>query len=136
MARLPNPGSDDNVWGDVLNDFLLQSHKTGGGLKDDIVGATQIQDNSISAGKLQTDAVTTIKIQNDAVTTAKIVDDAVTTAKIATTNNPGNGNYLSYNGSAMTWATPSGGAGPQIFVQSTDPGVSAQDGDIWIDTSA
>lgn len=25
MARLPTPGSDENTWGDVLNDFLSQS---------------------------------------------------------------------------------------------------------------
>lgn len=26
MARLPQPGSDDNVWGDILNDFLKVEH--------------------------------------------------------------------------------------------------------------
>lgn len=33
MARLPIPGSDANTWGDVLNDFLLQSHNADGTLK-------------------------------------------------------------------------------------------------------
>jgi hypothetical protein len=106
VPRLPNPGSDDDVWGDVLNDFLLQSHKSDGTLKDASVGTTQVQ------------------------------DDAVTAGKIAATNNPSNGNYLGYSGGNLTWGTPGGGSGPQIFVQSTDPGGSAQDGDIWIDTSA
>lgn len=33
MARLPQPGSDSNVWGTILNDFLLQEHNTDGTLK-------------------------------------------------------------------------------------------------------
>ena len=33
MARLPQPGSDNGVWGDILNDFLSQEHNTSGGLK-------------------------------------------------------------------------------------------------------
>ncbi len=34
MARLPVPGSDDNQWGDILNDFLTQAHNSDGTLKD------------------------------------------------------------------------------------------------------
>ena len=30
MARLPKPGSDDNTWGDILNDYLLVSHNPDG----------------------------------------------------------------------------------------------------------
>jgi|GEM_PF-3237858 len=33
MARLPKPGSDQGVWGDILNDYLLQSHNADGLLK-------------------------------------------------------------------------------------------------------
>src|SRR4051794_40481902 len=33
MSRLPIPGSDSNVWGDILNDFLLQEHLPDGRLK-------------------------------------------------------------------------------------------------------
>jgi hypothetical protein len=115
MARLPTPGSDNNAWGTILNDFLAQAHKSDGTLKDNVIGATHLQDN--------------------AVTTAKLQDDAVTAAKLATADTPANGEVLTYSGGVMNWAAPAGGSGPQIFVQSTDPGVSAQDGDIWIDTS-
>jgi hypothetical protein len=31
--RLPAPGSDDGVWGDILNDFLLQAHNSDGTLR-------------------------------------------------------------------------------------------------------
>lgn len=33
MARLPVPGSDDGVWGSVLNDYLAVEHNTDGTLK-------------------------------------------------------------------------------------------------------
>ena len=34
MSRLPSPGSDNGVWGDILNDFLLVEHNSNGTLKD------------------------------------------------------------------------------------------------------
>ena len=33
MVRLPNPGSDDGTWGDILNDFLAIEHNADGSLK-------------------------------------------------------------------------------------------------------
>jgi hypothetical protein len=33
MSRLPNPGADNGVWGDILNDFLLQEYNPDGTLK-------------------------------------------------------------------------------------------------------
>lgn len=33
MARLPNPGSDDGAWGDILNEFLDVGHNADGTLK-------------------------------------------------------------------------------------------------------
>lgn len=33
MSRLPNPGADQDVWGDILNDFLLVEHNEDGTLK-------------------------------------------------------------------------------------------------------
>ena len=37
MARLPQPGGDNGSWGNILNDFLAQSHQPDGKLKDGIV---------------------------------------------------------------------------------------------------
>lgn len=39
MPRLPVPGSDDNQWGDILNDFLAVSHQSDGTLKDAVTNA-------------------------------------------------------------------------------------------------
>lgn len=33
MSRLPVPGSDDNQWGDILNDYLSVEHNADGTLK-------------------------------------------------------------------------------------------------------
>lgn len=37
MSRLPVPGSDDNTWGEILNDFLEVSHNGDGTIKSDAV---------------------------------------------------------------------------------------------------
>jgi hypothetical protein len=33
MSRLPNPGADPGIWGDILNDFLLSEHQPDGTLR-------------------------------------------------------------------------------------------------------
>ena len=56
MARLPNPGGDAEVWGTVLNDFLLQEHntdgtlrlRTDGGLNKTAVGLENVDNTSDS----------------------------------------------------------------------------------------
>src|SRR3954451_12367584 len=40
MARLPKPGSDDNTWGDLLNEFLNVEHNADGTLKSAAQGGT------------------------------------------------------------------------------------------------
>lgn len=58
MSRLPTPGSDRGNWGSILNDYLSQSHKSDGTLKDSVVGAGQLQDNAVTTSKLAPGAVT------------------------------------------------------------------------------
>ena len=52
MARLPIPGQDNGTWGDILNDYLSQSHNTDGTLKADSVSTTQIQDGTVNETQL------------------------------------------------------------------------------------
>lgn len=42
MARLPQPGGDNNTWGDILNNYLAQSHTADGSLKSGSVGNAQL----------------------------------------------------------------------------------------------
>lgn len=109
MARLPQPGADNGTWGDVLNDYLSQTLKSDGSLKDnvvttdaiapDAVTSVEIANGTIQESQLSTgvqtklnasgsggvadDSISTAKLQDASVVTAKIADDAVTNAKIA-----------------------------------------------------
>lgn len=42
MSRLPTPGADSGAWGNILNDFLSQSHNTDGSLKPAAVSGTGV----------------------------------------------------------------------------------------------
>jgi len=94
MARLPQPGADDGVWGNILNDFLNVAHDADGTVKANAVDASALQDNSVSGTKLQ--------------------DSSVTDAKLSTSNIPVNGQVLSYNGSGLAWANGGAGGDPAM----------------------
>lgn len=51
MARLPQPGSDDGAWGDLLNAFLQVEHNSDGSLKKagDIVNALSTSNSALTA---------------------------------------------------------------------------------------
>jgi hypothetical protein len=53
MARLPVPGSDDNTWGDILNDYLLQSHTADGSLEPSAVASAIPDATTTSQGTIQ-----------------------------------------------------------------------------------
>lgn len=52
MSRLPTPGSDEDIWGDVLNDFLRVEHNADGTLKKSgaIAGAEQTASKGVAGG--------------------------------------------------------------------------------------
>jgi hypothetical protein len=119
MTRLPNPGSDNGTWGTILNDFLAVEHNNDGTLK-----------KAVAITQAQSDAST-------ALSTAQARDAAKLQSVPISNTAPNDGQVLTYSQAGGTWApaAPTGGSGPQIFVQSSDPGGAAQDGDIWVDTS-
>lgn len=105
MARLPVPGSDENNWGDILNDYLSQAHNSDGSIKasavDGIQGTTVSTatpaDNDVltyNAGTSQWEpaapsggggGVTTVNGASGVVVLdADDIDDASTTNKFAT----------------------------------------------------
>lgn len=160
MARLPVPGSDAGKWGEVLNEYLLQSHKADGTLRSDAVSndalanaavsevnldaalvakinnntSSGVADGSIINVKLADSSVTSAKIADGTVaesdlapavvtklnapavpadgsiTTAKLADGSVTLAKLSTSPTPTSGQVLSYNGTGLSWSTPSTGS--------------------------
>lgn len=54
MSRLPNPGSDDGTWGDILNNFLSVEHNADGTLKKaaDIADAKTKADSAVTTAQL------------------------------------------------------------------------------------
>lgn len=133
MSRLPTPGSDNGTWGDILNDFLLQSHTSGGTLKPDSVGAAQIQDNAVTAATIADGTITETQLATalqtkidssatDASTSSKglvqLAGDLAGTATspqvakikgIALSGTPTVGQVLTAtSGTAAAWSTPTG----------------------------
>lgn len=82
MARLPQPGGDAGNWGNILNDYLSQSHDTDGTLKDNAVTASALAPNSVTAVSLATNAVTTTALAPDSVTASQLADNAVVASTI------------------------------------------------------
>lgn len=70
MARLPNDGGDNGVWGSILNDFLLVEHQADGTLKPG---------GSLS-GKAD---ITHTHAQSDVTGLTAALDDKVTDAEVA-----------------------------------------------------
>jgi hypothetical protein len=83
VARLPVSGSDEGQWGDVLNDFLMQSHNGDGTLKSGVVNNAQIAIGAISGSAIANGSITATKIQNNSLTAAQIADGTITNAKLA-----------------------------------------------------
>jgi len=82
MARKPNPGSDDGVWGDLLNAYLDVAHDTDGSIKD--VGIVAQKYVKPVAGIPKTDLTSAVQASLDN------ADAAVTgTAPAASSTTPG-----------------------------------------------
>lgn len=58
MARLPQPGADDGVWGDLLNEFLLVAHNNDGTAKAGSVDEAALADDSVTAAKVADGSIT------------------------------------------------------------------------------
>jgi len=76
MARLPQPGGDNGTWGDILNEYLSQSLKPDGTIKD----------NAVTPGTIAPNAVNAVAIQNGSIAEA-LLDTNVQT-KLNAIGNP------------------------------------------------
>ena len=88
MSRLPQPGGDGGNWGDILNDYLSQSHKSDGTLKDNSVGTSQLQSDAVTSAKIANDTVQEAQLSSAVVAKlnapATVADASITKAKLAT----------------------------------------------------
>src|SRR5580700_373022 len=105
MSRLPMPGSDNNVWGQILNDFLEVSHNPDGTIQTAALqqaGAiTSLNGKTTANGSLTLDASDV----NAPTTLAGDSDVAL--------SSPTNNQVLAYDTSSGKWVnqTPSSGVG-------------------------
>ena len=77
MARLPVPGGDNGNWGTVLNEYLAQTLKSDGNLKDSIVTSNTIADATIQESKLA--PAVQAKLDNSTVLAGKADKSTLTT---------------------------------------------------------
>lgn len=61
-VRLPTPGGDEGLWGQILNEYLMAAHKTDGTLKDNIVTASAIAPGAVTVTELQNNTITEDKL--------------------------------------------------------------------------
>ena len=52
MARLPQVGGDESIWGDLLNDFLKTSHNDDGSIKNSSITAAKLAAQTPSSGQV------------------------------------------------------------------------------------
>jgi len=125
MARLPNPGGDDNTWGNILNDYLLVAHDTDGTLKADAVDASNIQDGSI--GDTQISSISQSKITGLSTDLASKADDS---AVVHNTGNESVGGVKTFTSSPLV-PTPTTGtqAANKSYVDGVVSGGGVTDGD-------
>lgn len=87
MARLPIPGQDNGTWGQILNDYLSESLKPDGKIKDNAVTSSSLAPNSVTNANLAADAVNAAIIQDGSITET-LLDSAVQTKLNASSNVP------------------------------------------------
>lgn len=62
MVRLPQPGSDEGKWGEILNEYLLESHTADGALKPATVDSIQLKPGAVTSDKIPNASITTAKL--------------------------------------------------------------------------
>ncbi len=77
------PGSDNGTWGDILNEYLSQTLKSDGTIKDNAVTTAAIAPNAVTATEIAPNSVTATEIAADAVSATQIQDGSITEAQLA-----------------------------------------------------
>lgn len=102
-ARLPNPGSDNGVWGDLLNSFLQVSHNSDGTLNS--VAVSNALPNPIPVTKLGAGTPSSYNFLRGDGTWAVPSSGSSTLASDTdvSLSSPSDGQLLTYNSSTNKW---------------------------------
>lgn len=99
MSRLPIVGQDDNVWGQILNDYLEVSHNQDGTLKTSSVAATgaeQTANKGVAGGYAPLDGSTKVPI-------SLLPATALSSASDVSISSPTNSQGLVYDSGTGKW---------------------------------
>jgi hypothetical protein len=112
MSRLPTPGSDDDVWGQILNDFLAAAHNPDGSLQASAVqqagGITSVNGKSSNSGTI------TLSASDLNAPTALAMDNDVSIVS------PIDNQVLTYNSTTSKWVNQTSSSGVQLDTTSSD----------------
>lgn len=89
MSRLPIPGSDQGNWGNILNNYLLQSHTSTGVLKNNVITNSQLQDGSVTNAKLDAATQSSLSKADNSLSTTTANNDYLKKADAASTYTEG-----------------------------------------------
>lgn len=119
MARLPQPGSDANQWGNILNEFLQESLYADGTLKDRVVTKEKLTtSNTAQSGQVLTWSGTNMNWTTPQNTNRQLLK-AVNI----------------YNTTTNAYPSRPSGYGSVEWIGPVDPAGAAQDYDTWVSTS-
>lgn len=99
MPRLPTPGGDNGNWGEILNEYLSQSLASDGSLKNNAVGAAQLQEHSVTANALAPGAITKSSVGLENVDNTSDLDKPISDATQAALDNK-----ITRQGASTTYA--------------------------------
>ncbi len=116
MSRLPQPGGDSGVWGDILNDFLQRAHNADGTLRD--LSQSQITNLTSDLAAKAADALT---LHNDR---AETVGGALTFPQ-----------QPARTGQLVMHSVSDPGGFVQKNIVFQDEGTLSRGGPVWIDAA-
>ena len=119
MARLPHPGGDNGAWGDILNDYLSQAHKSDGSLKDNAVTANVLAPNSVSNAAIANNAINATNIADGSITEV-LLDSAVQTKLNTSSGDTSTNTATSVDGEIALFSGTSG----KVLKRATGSGVA------------
>ncbi|HSX31459.1 MAG TPA: glycosyl hydrolase family 28-related protein, partial [Candidatus Saccharimonadales bacterium] len=99
MSRLPSPGGDSGLWGNILNDFLTVSHNTDGTLQTSAIKNAGAVTSLNGKAPINGAVILTAGDLGALTTSTRLSGLADTTA----TANAADGQVLSYQASSTTW---------------------------------
>lgn len=125
MARLPVPGSDEGRWGDILNNFLLQTHNSDGTLKpidlSVIKGLVDELNKKLSSADISGKADDNRVVHKD---TAETITGALTFPEQA-----------ARTGQLVLYSVNDPGGFVQKNIVFRDQGVLSRGGPVWVDSA-